>query len=80
MPLHGKVLLEKAEDISLYIFSLLEFQNKEGRALLFQDNLDERIMACLGELSKDGNSLQKNTNSRLFVWEASPEIKKENAI
>ena len=80
MPLHGKRLLERAEEISLYIFSLLEFQNTEAKALLFQENLDERIMACLKEICKEGNAARRNTSMRLFVWETAPEIKKKNSM
>ena len=80
MPLHGNRLIERAEEITLYIFSLLEFQNNEGKALLFQNNLDERIMACLQEICREGNSSKKDTSKRLFVWEAAPEIKKEKSM
>ena len=79
MPLHGARLLERSEELTLYIFSLLEFQNTEGKALLFQDNLDERIMACLKEICKEGNVSRRDTNMRLFVWETAPEIKKKNS-
>ena len=42
MPLHGKQLVEKSEEISLYIFSLLEFQNEEGNCLReIQDAVEE---------------------------------------
>ena len=75
-PLTGNRLIERAEEITLYILSLLEFQNNEGKPLIFQDNLDERIMACLQELCREGNAEKKDTNKRLFVWEAAPEIKK----
>ena len=80
MPLHGTQLLERTEEISLYIFSTLEFQNTEAKALLFQDNLDERIMACLKEICKEGSASRRDTNMRLFVWETSPEIKKKNSM
>ena len=79
MPLTGNRLIERAEEITLYILSLLEFQNNEGKQLIFQDNLDERIMACLQELCREGNAEKRDTSKRLFVWEAAPEIKKQKA-
>lgn len=66
-------LAELAGDFSLYVLSMLEFSNQEGRPLIFEGNTDERILAICMELR------QQQTRERLFVWEASPELKKAEA-
>ena len=60
----------------MYVFSMLEFSNKEGRDLIFERNTDERILAALSELEAEDRGERRE---RLFVWEASPELKKAEA-
>jgi len=43
-------LAQLAESFSLYVLSMLEFQNKEGRQLIFERNTDERVLALIAEL------------------------------
>ena len=42
--------MAKAEQVSLYILSMLEFQNEQGSGLIFSQNVDERIQACKFEI------------------------------
>ena len=46
----GDELVAKAEQVSLYILSMLEFQNEQGSGLIFSQNVDERIQACKFEI------------------------------
>ena len=50
-PLSDDDLADFAAVHSFYVFSTLEFQNKEGRPLIFERNTDERITACISELN-----------------------------
>ena len=59
------------------MLSTLEFQNTEGRQLIFERNVDERILALISELSSEDRGERRE---RLFVWEASPELKKAEAF
>ena len=71
-------LAELAAVHSFYVFSTLEFQNREGRPLIFERNTDERITACISELHSDDQPQKRR--DRLFVWEVSPEIKRAESV
>ena len=70
-------LVEMAESYSLFVLSTLEFQNHEGQILIFERNVDERILALIRELEAEDRGERRE---RLFVWEASPELKKAESM
>ena len=70
-------LVNIAEEFSLFVLSMLEFSNKEGRQLIFERNTDERIIALVKELQAEERGEYRE---RIYVWEASPELKKANAL
>ena len=77
LPQDETQLAQAAETTSLVVLSTLEFQNTEGRQLIFERNVDERILALISELSSEDRGERRE---RLFVWEASPELKKAEAF
>ena len=53
-PLNDEELAQFASEHSLNIFAMMEFQNREGRSLIFERNTDERILALISELKTSG--------------------------